>query len=299
MADYRTAPQRTHREPEFSIRAKVTRWGLIALVVFGLITLWLGVFNTAQYERDIITRYNAFHRVAQPGLNFKAPWVDGAETVDMRQDTVKFDNMEAYSSDQQIAKLDVSVTFKPRESKLQYMYNEYRTINNVVDKVLRRYVPADVKIVFGDYTAESAIKDRDRLTIDVKDKLITHLGEDPVIEILSVNVEDIEYSKAYNESVEQRMMAQVDVLKIRQNWEKEKVTADIIKTQADAAAYKIKAQGDAEALAIDAVGKALAANPSYVDKMIAERYKGDVPQTFTMIPGASAPLVQIPSFRKN
>lgn len=248
-------------------------------VVFALITMWLGAFTTAQYERDIVTRYGAFHRIAQPGFNVKMPWVDGLETVDMRVASHKFENMEAYSSDQQIAKLDVSVTYRAREAKLEMLFNNFRNVEGFVNNVLARYVPADTKTVFGDYTAVSAIKDRDKLNMDVKTKIISHLGVDPVVEIVSVNVEDIEFSKAYNSYVEDNMKAEVEVRKAKNTWDQEKVKADIIKTQADAQAYKIKAQGDAEAAAIEAKSKALANNPRYVEMMQAEKWDGKLPQT--------------------
>src|SRR5215207_6165397 len=87
--------------------------------------------------------------------------------------------------------------------------------------------------------------------------------------VTGVQVEDIKFSPAYEKSIEDRMLAEVEVLKLRQNAEREKVQAQITVTkaaaEADATLAKARAsadatrlRGDAEASAIRARGAALA-----------------------------------------
>src|SRR6266496_3515540 len=66
---------------------------------------------------------------------------------------------------------------------------------------------------------------------------------DPMIIIESVQLENIEFSANYLHSIEQRMLAEVEVQKLQQNAEREKVQAQITVTQANA-----KANADATRL---------------------------------------------------
>lgn len=99
------------------------------------------------------------------------------------------------------------------------------------------------------------------------------------------------------------MLAEVEVQKLKQNAEREKVQAEIVVIQAKAEAEKvrqaataeadaIRLKGEAESLSISARGKALSANPSVIDLVRAERWNGTVPTT--MIPGGAVPFVQLP-----
>lgn len=254
-----------------------------------LLTLWMGVFSIEQYERGIITRNGALHRVAEPGLGFKMPWIDSLTRIDMRERNPKYHDMEMYSSDQQLAKIDASVVLSPKVDKLPELYTKYGSVDNAIKIVIAPVMPAEIKVVFGKYTAAKAIQERDKLNMDAKDRILYALGENSIFNIFRVPVEDIEYSKEYVKSVEQRMMAEVEVLKVRQNWEKEKVAADIVKTQADAVAYQIQTKGDAEARAIEAKTKALANNPKYIEMMQAERWDGRLPTT--VLPNTAVPLL--------
>ncbi len=137
--------------------------------------------------------------------------------------------------------------------------------------------------------------------------------DDPMIIIESVQLENIEFSANYLHSIEQRMLAEVEVQKLQQNAEREKVQAQITVTQATAKANAVRAEaqanaeatrlngeakasnikitGEAEAAAIEARGKALGNNPNLVTLVQAERWNGVLPTT--MVPGSSVPFVSV------
>lgn len=123
----------------------------------------------------------------------------------------------------------------------------------------------------------------------------------PVV-IESVQIENIDFSKAYEASIEQRMLAEVEVQRIRQNAEREKVSAEITVTKAKAEADAVRAtapaeseaiklKGDAEATSIKARGDALRDNPGLVALTQAERWDGKLPST--MIPGGTIPMLNL------
>lgn len=263
--------------------------GLAFLGVLVLLTLWLGIFTIDQYERGIVTRQGAFLRIAHPGLNFKMPWVDGLYVVDMRIRSPKFEDMEAFSSDKQLAKLDVSITLEPNEAKLEYLFSKHGTVESAINSLLKPYMPTHTKIVFGRYTSTSAIRERAQLNMDAKVAVIASLGTEPVFNVLSVNIEDVDFSPEYRKSIEENMKAEVEVLKTKNNWENEKVQADIVKTKADAKAYEIWVKAEAEAKSIEAKNKALANSPKYIEMLQAEKWDGKLPTT--VLPSTAVPMI--------
>jgi regulator of protease activity HflC (stomatin/prohibitin superfamily) len=123
-----------------------------------------------------------------------------------------------------------------------------------------------------------------------------------VFVIESVQIENIDFSPEYIKSVEQRMQAEVEVQRLRQNLEREKVQAEIVVTQATAKANGVRAaaqaeadairlRGDAEASAITARAKALGDNPNLVSLTQAEKWDGKLPTT--MVPGAAVPMIAL------
>lgn len=266
-------------------------WGFAALVAIGLFIVFMGYYTVAQYERGIITRNGAFLRIAEPGFGVMVPFIDSISRIDMRQINPKYPDMEMYSADRQLAKVDASIVISPKPHKLKEIYSEYRTVDYAVSKIIAPLMSAEIKVVFGRYTAERLIKERDKLNTEAKERIIAALGETSIFNVHFVPIEDIEFSKDYAKSIEERMKAEVEVEKVQQNWEREKINAGILRTKADAEAYQVEVKGKAEAMAIELMGQALAKNPKYVEKLQAERWDGKLPTT--MVPGSAVPFMNL------
>jgi regulator of protease activity HflC (stomatin/prohibitin superfamily) len=113
----------------------------------------------------------------------------------------------------------------------------------------------------------------------------------PLLIVDSVQIENIDFSDAYEQSIEQRMLAEVEVQKVQQNAQREKVQAEILVIQAKAQADAVKLQGDAEAHAINARGRALRDNPALIELVQAEKWDGKLPTT--MVPGQTVPFINV------
>jgi regulator of protease activity HflC (stomatin/prohibitin superfamily) len=221
--------------------------------------------------------------------------------------------MNSYSYDQQPADLKISVTLRASPEKVADLYAKFGALQTAVNQVVSPVVNQQVKVVFGRYTAVKAIQERGQLNSSIKDAITSTLKDDPMIIIESVQLENIEFSQTYLHSIEQRMLAEVEVQKLQQNAEREKVQAQITVTQATAKANAVRAEaqanaeatrlngeakasniritGDAEAAAIEARAKALGTNPNLVTLVQAERWNGVLPTT--MVPGSAVPFVSI------
>lgn len=282
----------------------MTKRGITALValgfagLMGLFTL-LGCWYTVdQGERGVLLRFGKVAGIAQPGLGFKLPWVDSVVKLSVQTHIITYDKMHTYTKDQQPAELRVSVNYTVQASKVEEVYSTYGSTENMVARLISPHVYQHAKIVLGAYTAVSAIQGRGQLNQDIATSIQKSV-EGPVL-IESVQVENIDYSKAYEQSIEQRMLAEVEVQRVRQTAEREKVQAQIVETQANARAAAVLAEakasaeaitlkGEAEAKAISARAAALGSNPGLVALTQAERWDGKLPQT--MIPNGAVPML--------
>ena len=274
--------------------------GAVAVVVVLLaMTLFFGSWYTIdQGERGVHLRNGAVVGSAEPGLGFKLPVFDTIKRISVQNLTVQYDKVSAYSKDQQTAEIRVSVSFHVPPGDVIALYSEYGSVEGLTSRLVDRQVPTQVENVFGQYTAISAVQNRVTFVKDVT-KAIRDAVKGPLV-IDGVQIENIDFSDAYEKSIELRMQAEVLVQTEKQNLEKEKVQAQIAVTQAngaadsslararaDAEATRIKGEG--EATAIKARAQALAQNQDLVELTKAERWNGVLPTT--MIPNTAIPFL--------
>lgn len=282
--------------------------GVVGALLFA--SVGLGSWYTVdQGERGVILRNGAVAGTAEPGLHFKTPLIEGVEKITIQSQVRTYDGggkgdggLAVYSRDQQTAIVRLSVNYHADPSRVAELYARYGSIENAVARLLDPKVYEQSKNVFGQFAAVTAIQERGRLNNDIENAVRAGIGKDAPIVIETVQIENIDFSDAYEQSIEARMLAEVEVQKLKQNAEREKVQAQITVTQAGAKADAVRAQaqadadavrlrGDAEASAIEAKGKALRDNPALVDLSAVERWNGALP--VTMLPGASLPFVNV------
>lgn len=269
--------------------------GIVALTVLG--GSW---YTVDQGERGVLLRNGALQGVAEPGLGFKMPLIDRVIDIDVRSQAKIYENVLAYSRDQQTASLTVSVNYRVPVDQVVSVYENYGSVANLAARLLDRQVMDESKNIFGRFNAATAIQDRSRLVAEIQSAIqASVLG--PII-IESVQIENIDFDDSYERAIAARMEAEVEVQRIQQNAEREKVQAEIkvIQAQADAdarvaqataEAQAITLTGNAEAEAIRARGAALNDNPALVELVQAERWNGVLPTT--MVPGQTVPFLNV------
>ena len=254
---------------------------------FGMSILFGSWYTVDQGERAVILRNGEFVKVSEPGLGWKMPIIDNVEKLSVQSRLASYQEMATYSRDQQTASMGVSVNYRNNAGSVQEIYSNYGSEQAMIDRLITPRVMAETKNVFGRFNAVEAIQQRERLNLEVQQALQEVVQGSVTIE--SIQVENIDFSQAYEQSVEQRMLAEVEVQKIRQNLERELVQAQIVTTQAGAEATRIREIGQAEADAINARGQALRDNPNLVALVQAERWNGILPTT--MIPNGALPVI--------
>ncbi len=281
---------------------RLTRRNLvIALAAIVLVLAAFGsFFQIDQGERGIVLRNGKLIRVADPGLDFKVPIIDRVNRLSVRDHTVQL-KTEAYSFDQQPAMLLLSVTYRVPANKVANVYSEYGSLANIQNVLLERRTLDSSKKVFGKFTAARAIQERNALGMEMLAHLQESLETFP-LSVVSIQLEDISFSDAYVKSIEQRMLAQVQIETTRQQKETATINAEIqvVKARAEADARReqytaeadgIRLRGEAEAMAIRARAQALAINPAIVQLNAVDKWNGVLPTT--MVPGASVPFIGV------
>ena len=277
---------------------------LTVIVVAGAaIIANLSAYSVEQGERGVVLRFGEARDVAQPGLHFKIPFVDTVKMVDVRtqiRDWSGRDVMLAYSRDQQPAELTVRLTFKVNadtESVLA-LYSNYRTVENYAVAVIEPRADQQTKTVFGQFNAVTAVQSRQDLNTQVQDAVTAAVaetgqpGEIAPGRIERVEIQNIDFSDAYEASIEARMQAEVEVQRVNQNLERERTNAEIRVVQAQAEADAVRLAGEAEAAAIRARGEALRDNPDLVALNAVDKWDGVLPTS--MPPNAAVPILQLP-----
>src|ERR1700674_2706728 len=98
---------------------EILGWGVPAFLVFLVLSQTLGSFftvNTAQGA--VITRFGKFLRVADPGLNWKWPFIDGvASRISLRVNQITL-TMETKTKDNVFVTIPISVQNRVRPEKV-------------------------------------------------------------------------------------------------------------------------------------------------------------------------------------
>ena len=206
------------------------------------------------------------------------PFAQSVVKIDNRIQKLEV-NTEAFSKDLQSVKTVLAINYRVDSAK---SYSLYKNIGADYENVL--VVPAVnevLKAITAQYTAEQSVTNR----VLISDGLVEGLNEklnDQGLYVTDVNIIDFDFSDAFITAIEEKQVAQQQLLKA----ETEKQTA-ITNAQASAEAEKIKAAGTAEA------NKTL--NESLTDKVIEnkkiEKWNGELPK----VTGGDGTIIDIGS----
>ena len=272
-------------------------------VLILLLTTGGSMYTVDQGERGVVLHYGEVSKIADPGLHFKWPYVDRVVRIPTRTTTGSLKDIFGYSSDQQPAQITLSVTFSIADDGVEALYTQFGKIDKLYDLAVVPIVTQEIKTVFGQVTAIRSVQHREELNNKTRDAIVTALAKYPYLRIESVQIENVDFSDAYEQTIEDRMKAEVEVERYKQNLERERIEAQIAATRAqgqadaqikaaEAEAKAIELRSKAEAASINTKGEALRQNPEIIRLMQIERWNGILPQT--MLPNSAVPMLELP-----
>ena len=176
------------------------------------------------------------------GFHTKAPWND-VVLMDNRVQKASI-GLACFSSDIQEVNCQYTVNYQISKTNAQDIY---RTVGTAYfDTVITPNVQESVKTIMAHYTAEDLIGQRDKLAAEIEDLLATQLVKYN-IEVVSTAIEDMDFTDAFTNAVEEKQVAAQK--KLKATIEQEQKT---IEAQQAAARQKIEAEAAAEVAKIQA-----------------------------------------------
>jgi regulator of protease activity HflC (stomatin/prohibitin superfamily) len=219
-----------------------------AIIGFGIVT------SVPTGHTGILTTFGKVEDVTlEAGVQFKAPW---QEIVCMDNRTQKGTvEMKGFSKDIQEVSIKYSINYQINKQNAQ---NIYKSIGvDYYDRVMSPRIQETVKNVIANYDAEQLINSRDTLSTEITELLKEELAEYN-IDVVSTAIEDLDFSDAFTNAVEEKAVAAQALLKAKteqeqKTMEEEQAAArQKIQAEASATVAQIQAEAEAEVLKIQA-----------------------------------------------
>lgn len=171
----------------------------------------------------------------QEGLHVKSP-IESIKAIDCRTKRIDVEG-EGASKDLQTVNTYIAVNYKVNREKAIELY---KTVGMDYEDILIRPATQEaMKVSIAKYTAEEIITKRAEvanvLLETLKDKL-------KLIDVENVSIVNLEFSKAYNDAIERKQVAEQEAKKAEQELEKAKIEAEKKVVEAQAEADSLKAQ---------------------------------------------------------
>ncbi|MCH5151830.1 MAG: prohibitin family protein [Clostridiales bacterium] len=162
-----------------------------------------------------------------------------------------------YSSDAQTMDVTLIVQFQIQKDKAIDIDNNYNTLERLTEKV-RSVSESNVKTVLSKKSAMNIIETRASVSPDVELMIRETVEDNYYVDIVAVVITNIDFSDAFEATVEEKMIAEQQQLKAE--YEKQKAIIEAEKelevAKLEAEARIARAQGDAEAVRIAAEAEA-------------------------------------------
>ena len=226
---------------------------VLAILLFsGLRTSVL--FTVRTQENIIVERFGKFRKVARPGLNFKAPFVDSTtKPISLRVQQLDV-AIETKTKDNVFVTVPVAVQFVIREQNVPAAYYSLSDPHGQI----RSYVFDTVRSALSGLTLDAAFESKDDIALNVEHTLSARMQEYG-FEIVNTLVTDISPDPRVRDSMNSINAAQRD-----------RVAAQSL-AEADKIKRVTQAEAEAESKRLQGVG--VAAQRKAIAQGIAEQYE--------------------------
>ena len=277
--------------------------GALLIIAFIIVPFSFHTVNTG--ELAVVRHLGKITDVRDAGTNFDLWFVNKYEKYDTKVQNVDIVTA-AYSSDAQTMEIAMTLQYQIMPDKVIDIATQYGSLE-ILQSRIQSIAIEKTKAVLSSYKAMDIIAQRASISPAVEDAIKDAIGEEYFVKVNTVVLSNIDFSDAFEQAVEDKMIA--EQAKLKADYENEKKVAaaeadaaaklkeaqaqiEIAQAAADAKlkealAQKAIAEAEAEALLIKAEAEAAAndiiaksVTQELLDKILAENWDGKLPNTY-------------------
>ena len=243
------------------------------LLVIGIL---LSFYTVGAGEVGSITNWGAVQYTVNPGLGMKVPIANGIVKMNIQTQKDEVDASSA-SKDLQTVTAKIAVNYRLDPAFAMQVYQEIGT--DYQNKIVSPAIQNAFKSVTAQYTAEELITKREEVRIKAEKALSEQVTKYHVI-IENFNVVNFDFSKAFNDAIEAKQVAQQEVETAKQKLAQAQVDAETAIAQAKGQAESQKALKDTGAM-----------TPEYLYYIFLQKWDGKLPAVM----GGASPMIDVNS----
>lgn len=277
--------------------------GALLVIAFIIVPFSFHTVNTG--ELAVVRHLGKITDVREAGTNFDLWFVNKYEKYDTKVQNVDI-LTAAYSSDAQTMEITMTLQYQIMPDRVIDIATQYGSLE-ILQSRIQSIAIEKTKAVLSSYKAMDIIAQRASISPAVEDAIKDAIGEEYFVKVNTVVLSNIDFSDAFEQAVEDKMIA--EQAKLKADYENEKKVAaaeadaaaklkeaqaqiEIAQAAADAKlkealAQKAIAEAEAEALLIKAQAEAEAnkiiadsVTQELLDKILAENWDGQLPDTY-------------------
>jgi membrane protease subunit HflC len=218
------------------MRSPVTGVVSLLLLFFVVIVGYSSMFTVAQTEQVLLVRLGEPIRVVtEPGLNFKAPFIDTVISIDKRILDLENPSQEVIAADSRRLVVDAFARYKIKNA-LRF----YQSVGSIqaANLQLTTLLNASLRRVLGEATLTQIVRDeREGLMVKIRDQLDKE-ADGYGIQVVDVRIRRADLPEANSQAVYQRMQT-----------ERQRQAAEF-RAQGNQKAQETRAKADREATVI-------------------------------------------------
>jgi regulator of protease activity HflC (stomatin/prohibitin superfamily) len=248
---------------------RVKRIAIRGAIVLILLILFFGSFRfvSAGYV-GVVTRFGAVNRVADPGIVFKLPFIEGVHQMETRTQKEQVE-AQAASKDLQDVHSTIALNFHLRGEKAVDVYQNLGEL--YTDRIIAPAMQEAFKATTAKFTASDLIGRREEVKHIAYLELKNRLGKYNVI-VDDFNIVNFQFSPDFTQAIEEKVKAQ-----------QQKEQAQI---EAQTALVRAQGQADAQKKLKDSGSL----TPEYLEFLAVNKWDGKLPNATS-----GTPFISIPS----
>jgi regulator of protease activity HflC (stomatin/prohibitin superfamily) len=263
---YKQKEQKAMYEEDFPIK-KIVKWVVIGLIgLFVVITCINSCSVVQQRERGVLYQFGVAKQVIEPGLKFKAPYIQKVKKYSIAPRTFEVTfpvgANGAITKDMQTVGTTVNVKYAFDENKIMDVATRYG--DSVVESAMKSNIMASVKEVVGTYSIYELVEKQPEVTSKVATAILSRMADYPIL-ISQTTITNWDWSDDFDRQIKEtanraqavkiaeqeaniaEAQAQKKVKEAEANRQAAELDAqaEIAKAHGEAESKKIKADADA------------------------------------------------------